>query len=73
MAAWVRDNDVTDLTQDQRQFCQTNPIEEEVSSSKCEVSSEESHTTASAVFCQTKPIGSLDERQVHGGQEVTKN
>ena len=55
--------------------CETKPISEEVSSLKCGVSSEASHATAvpavSAAFCQTKPIGSLGERQVLGGQEVT--
>jgi hypothetical protein len=54
----------------QGQSCQTNPIEEEVSS-------EASHATpvpaVSAAFCQTKPIGGLDERQVLDGQEVTRN
>jgi hypothetical protein len=75
MAAEACDRDTMDLPQGQEQLCQTNPISEEVSSLKCEVSSEESHATAvqavSAAFCQTKPIGSLDERQVLGGQEVT--
>jgi hypothetical protein len=54
----------------QGELCQTNPIEEEVSG-------EASHATmlppVSAAFCQTKPIGGLDERQVLGSQEVTGN
>jgi hypothetical protein len=61
----------------QGESCQTNPIEEEVSSVECEVSSEAGHATSvpavSAAFCQTKPIGGLDERQVLDGQEVTKD
>jgi hypothetical protein len=57
MAAWADDSEAMDLPQGQGQSCQTNPI--------CGL------PPVSAAFCQTKPIGSLDERQVLGGQEVT--
>ncbi len=61
----------------QEQLCQTNPISSSLGGTGILPVNEEhgrdAHATVSAAFCQTKPIGGLDERQVLGSQEVTKN
>jgi hypothetical protein len=57
------------------QTCQTNPIcGSRRDTGILPVSQDhgqDAHATASAAFCQTKPIVGLGERQVLGGQEVT--
>ena len=61
----------------QEQLCQTNPIcGSPRGTGILPVNQEhgrDAHATGSAAFCQTKPIDSLGERQVLGGQEVTTN
>jgi hypothetical protein len=75
LAAEACDSDTTDLPQDQGQLCQTNPICGSPRGTGIlpviQDHGQDAHATPSAAFCQTKPIGSLGERQVLGGQEVT--
>jgi hypothetical protein len=84
LAAEACDSDTTNLPQGQEQSCQTKPIgglprgtgipSATLAGQALPVIQDhgrDAHATASAAFCQTKPIGSLGERQVLGGQEVT--